>query len=365
MKKFGFIGHIGKLEELKKDASHIYNMPTEQCKKTLEGLPASKVMRISNIRSKSGEVAEGILASTWLLPEQYLTLPKHKVQKKILDAARLLEREGATMIGLGGYNSIVPPGSGRIISKNCQVGVTNGNTFTISASIDAVNKAIELFNYRKDDLTVAIIGATGSIGSVITELIMKESFNKVIICARNEVRLQGKAKKLKELYDIDVIISTDIDEAICDSDVVFASTSTPDKIFDNSKFKSGAIICDVAFPHNVGREIAYEREDVFCFDGGLIQIPPGYKCLHPKIDRRITDLGDIYKLPKNIFFACLSETALLTLEGIQESYSLDGIKTENVYFLREIAKKHGFETAPFRNSAGEMKVENYVSYGIN
>jgi fatty aldehyde-generating acyl-ACP reductase len=83
---------------------------------------------------------------------------------------------------------------------------------------------------------------------------------------------------------------------------------------------------------------------VYVFEGGLVEIPHGH---------RITpDVLKNFKLPRNWNFACLAETALLALEGYQSNFSLDRISVENVRYISGLAQKHGFRTAPYKNSLG-------------
>ena len=37
--------------------------------------------------------------------------------------------------------------------------------------------------------------------------------------------------------------------------------------------KAGAIVCDVARPRNVSREVASKRKDVLVIEGGVIKVP--------------------------------------------------------------------------------------------
>lgn len=201
MHKFGFISHTIEMNDLKAYAPSLLNKSPIQCKKMLRSLPAKIITRMKNLVSLQGHMVEGIIATTWLLPEQYLELSNGAVLKKIIDAARLLEKEGATIIGLGGYNSIVPAGSGRIVARNCRVGLTNGNSYTIQTAMDGVENALAYLSKDKSSMNVVVVGATGSIGSVITEIVATQPYNKILICGRNPVRLEGKAKKIEKQFN--------------------------------------------------------------------------------------------------------------------------------------------------------------------
>lgn len=348
MNKFGFISHTIELSDLRDYAPALLKKPPAQCKKTLRSLPAKVITRITDVRSAAGAKVEGAVATTWLLPEQYLEMPNNMVLKKILDAARLLQKEGATIIGLGGFNSIVPAGAGRIVARNIRVGVTNGNSFTIISAIDAVDRALAHFSRPKEQVDLVIVGASGSIGSVITEIVAQQPYKKITICGRNRARLEGKAKKIQEHYQRAVHISTDTRKSVGSGDVVISATSTPERILSPHDFKSGAIVCDVAVPHDVSENTALVRDDVIVFEGGLVQMPDRYK-LNPDISRSLS-------LPRSVAFACFAETALLSMEGIKEDFSLDGIKINNVMYMQQLAQKHGLKPAPFKNAKGFIEL---------
>ncbi len=76
---------------------------------------------------------------------------------------------GAKLVGLGGHTSIVTGGGLRLLDKG--IPLTTGNTYTLLTAVEAACRAVHLTGRRMQDMRVAVIGATGSIGSAISRLI--------------------------------------------------------------------------------------------------------------------------------------------------------------------------------------------------
>ncbi|MBN2535552.1 MAG: hypothetical protein JXB88_21920 [Spirochaetales bacterium] len=347
--KFAFITHTIEIDDLKKSAPTIYNKGRKSAERMVEKLPPKMISHISDLKSIAGSCAEGWIISTWLFPNQYLTLSSSFVLKKILDAARLAEKLGAKIVGLGGYNSIVPTGSGLSVARNTRIGVTNGNSYTIATAIEGVLLAAEKMEYALPEMDIAVIGATGSIGSVISEMIAKKNIKSLTLVARNLDRLHGRAKKIVAATNRNCRVSTNIKQAVGEADIIFSASSSPHSIINLPDVKSGAIVCDVALPHDISVAELNMRNDILVFEGGLAKTPPGYK-LTPDITK---DIGMI----KGEGYACFCETAILGLEGYQDHFSLNGISIENVELIAALGRKHGFTIADLHNKKGRLTDE--------
>src|SRR5262249_35722250 len=102
--------------------------------------------------------------------------------------------------------------------------------------------------------------------------------------------------------------------------------------------KPGAVVCDVARPPDVKEEDARRRPDVLVIESGEILLPgePNFGF----------DIG----LPPGTAYACLAETALLTMEGKFGDYTLGrNIDIEKAKEMYRLMKKHGLELAGLRS----------------
>jgi len=341
MDTFGFITHTFEHANLRGVAPALYRRGVEVAEKSMESLPPRETCRVVELRSALGVKVEGVVVTTWLYPRQFLAMPANIVLQKILDAVRVAEREGARIVGLGGYNSIVPPGSGLRVARNSRIGVTNGNSYTILLAVEGTKEAVRKAGLRMEELSVAVIGATGSVGGVISELVARERPAALVLVARNVARLQGRAEAVLRNTGYRAAISADVRSAVRGADVVISASSSPEALVEVEDLAPGAIVCDVAVPHDVA-ERAVDRGDILVFEGGLARAPGGSYVMKPDFT------GDL-SLGRGELYACFCETAILAMEGSFGHFSLNGISVEVVEKVRAMAEKHGFTLADLRN----------------
>jgi len=123
------------------------------------------------------------------------------------------------------------------------------------------------------------------------------------------------------------------------ADLVLTVTSAVEAIVQPQHLKSGAVVCDVARPRDVSKAVAEQRDDVFVFEGGLVEIPG------PEASFNF-DFG----FPPRTCYACMAETIALALEGRYENYTLGrDLTVAQVKEIAGIARQHGFKLAGFRS----------------
>ncbi|MCM8763339.1 MAG: hypothetical protein NC829_03115, partial [Candidatus Omnitrophica bacterium] len=180
-----------------------------------------------------------------------------------------------------------------------------------------------------EQVNVAIIGATGSIGSLCTKWLCPR-VSKIIMSARHIEKLERLKNLVREIHPRAVVIEQDAHKAIKEADIVITTTSAPEALLDINEFKPGAIVCDIAVPANVQVRFK-ERKDVKLFKGGLAKLPSE------------VNFGISLGLPKGLVYGCIAETMLLTFEGRFENYSLgDDIDPAKLEEIAAIGRRHGF-----------------------
>jgi len=343
MKRFAFIAHPVKREDILNFYPFLKLMPfmlkRYSFKDIARRLPIKKFIAVQEEFSLAGKVASGMGIICPIFPEDFVRLQERIVLDKIKKACLLAQRNGAGIIGLGGFTSIVG-NEGEILAKEVEAGITSGNTYTAYLALEGIFKAARLMEIDLASATVAIIGATGDIGSICTKVLAKEA-KRINLAARNESRLEDFAKEIRNLHRAAVYTTKYIPEAISDADIVLTVTSSITTLIDPLQLKSGSIVCDVAIPPNIAREVYDIRQDVLVFEGAKAKIPHA--------ERIKNKLWQAY-FPDGIIFACLAETILLALEGIFEDFSVGrgNITEEKLNFIGSIAQKHGFSLAPFK-----------------
>jgi predicted amino acid dehydrogenase len=342
MNKFGFIVHpidmasfydfFGMWREIAK------KLPERLVKNISSCLPSYLLCSFDNIRSSMGVSICGSIAAVPRLPIQIASISEDEMLGLIEAGIKLCAKNGAQVVGLGGFTSVVG-NEGEVLSKRVSVPLTSGNTFTASLALDGVFKAASLMGLPLADATVAVIGATGDIGSICTKIFSKK-VQKLNIAARNENKLQEVAADIREYGKAQVEVFKYTKDAVKEADIVLSATSAVSTIIEPEYLKIGAIVCDVSLPANIAREVTKVRNDVFVFEGGLAKIayPDDIK------DVRLKSI-----LPGSSIYGCAAETMTLTFAGKFESYSIGrgNIKEEKIYEIKNMAAKYGIVLSDF------------------
>lgn len=328
MDTFAFLVHPVNLKHVATIWPPARFFPAFLVKELLKVYPPFTISRIHKLNSEGKEELFGYFLGMPLFPEQMVALPEDIVLKKIIRAGKLAEKLKTGIFGLGGYTSVVGD-KGLTVSKNLSIPVITGSAMTAWSVCEAVNTAMLKNGLNPQNSTLAIIGATGAIGSLCAKK-LSGIFAKVVITARHMDKLLRLKEDIEGLKKASVIIEQDVHKAVSGAQVVVTTTSTPEALIDVNELRDGSIVCDVSIPKNViGRVEA--AKGVTLIEGGLIQLP---------FD---VDFGVDTGLPKNVIFACTAEIMLLTLEKRFENFSIgDNIELSKVDEIGEIAQKYGF-----------------------
>jgi predicted amino acid dehydrogenase len=315
-------------------------LPEVVVAKGLRFMSPKPVSHITGIRSEStGEEAEGWFIACPLTPTQLLTKPADEVYKKLIVCGKIAEDLGAGIVGLGALTSVVGDG-GITVAKSLNIAVTTGNSYTTATAVEGAKRGLALMGTPLETATVAVVGATGSIGKTCATLLAREA-GRMILVGRDTGRLQPLAAELRAdaATTSDVSVTTDIAAGLKEADLVVTVTSAVDAIILPEHLKKGAVVCDVARPRDVSVRVAKERKDVLVIEGGIVSVPG------PDLDFHF-DFG----FPPKTAYACMSETILLALDGRYESFTLGkDVSVAQAEETGRLAKKHGFRLAGFRS----------------
>ena len=305
--------------------------------KILEWMPPYEASTIHGVRSRgTHQEIVGNFITVPMLPRQFLEMDRQWVLEKVIAGAVMAQSLGAQIVGLGGYNSVVGE-AGRAVANRLDVAVTSGNSYTVATALQATLAAAQAMELDVNRAKVAVIGATGSIGSVCARVLAR-SVTRLTLVARSQSRLQVLADKIhNEHHKTSLGIEVDIERGIRDADIVISASSSGGNIVKPEFLKQGAIVCDVALPHDVCREVALARPDVLVLEGGVVEVPGD------------VDFAFDFGYPKGMALACMAETMILTMERRFENYSIGrGLEYDRVEEIAHLAKRHGFRPTGFR-----------------
>jgi len=307
----------------------------EIVKKVMEWIPIFKGSDITGLKSKTGKEAEGHLISYTLLPEQILNLDSRFILRRLIKAGELAQELGTKIFGLAAYTAHVGK-KGILIAKNLKIPVTTGTSYTIVTVIESIIKAADLVGINLAKAKVTVIGATGSIGSICSQILAR-SVGNMILVARNKQRLNILANKIHNYSEVNIRTTDNVIDSVRNADIIITSTNSPKILFSIDSVQAGSIVIDISLPRNVSKESADTRKDVLVIDGGIIK-PPGE-----------VNFNFYFGLPPGLCYACMAETMILALEERYESYSIGGdISLRKVEEISQLGIKHGFELANLR-----------------
>lgn len=344
MEKFAFIIHplsLADMEHLSPIMKYIPDKVLEACLKMKKPF---KVSHITGIKSPYAE-AEGWFVGCPLTAKQMVELPEEFVMDRIIESGRVAQQLGAKIVGLGAFTSIVGD-AGITVAKNLDIAVTSGNSYTVATAIQGTKQAVGLMGKKLADCRAVVVGATGSIGAASTRLLAQE-VKHITLVARHQQPLEELAQELLVLNKCDVSVSRDIRTALKEADIVITVTSALDFIIEPGDLKPGAVVCDVARPRNVSKEVSLQRNDVLVIEGGVINVPGN------------VDFHFNFGFPPHTSYACMSETMILALDARYENFSLGrNLDVNKVKLISQLADKHEFTLAGFRNFERAVSAEH-------
>jgi predicted amino acid dehydrogenase len=334
METFAFLIHPMDIDHVVKKYKIAKKVSPKMLESVLKRRRPFVLNEITGIRSKTGVEATGWFIAVPFLPHQFTDLDEDYVIEKIVKACDVGRKEGAKIVGLGAFTAI-PGGGGKLVAEASSIPVTTGNTYTAVLANEGAKEAACKMGIEIGSSTLAVVGATGSIGSVSAEVLAGE-FENIILIGRDKDRLEKVKERVAKIND-NVDISTDL-AAVKSADVLITVTGAVDAVLHPEDIKPGAVVCDVARPRDVSEILVKLRNDVLVIDGGVARVPGN------------ADLGKYPGLPKGIALGCMAETFMLALEKRYENYTIGkDISAEKVNEMSGIAKKHGFKLAGLRS----------------
>ncbi|MCB0712515.1 MAG: hypothetical protein KDD67_09315 [Ignavibacteriae bacterium] len=262
---------------------------------------------------------------------------RSKVMPKIEAAVNKAVELGAEIVGLGALTATVAKG-GTLLKNRKDIAVTNGNAYTAWMTFEGIKRLMNEFPTHNP--TIAFVGATGSVGSSVVELVAESDLTvNMTLVARDMPRLHALADKVHRTDAwTNVKVSNSID-AVKDADLIVLMTSSADCLLKSEHLKPGAIVLDDTQPRNTDPNLTLERPDVLIVDGGLVAVPG-------------VEINAHIGLPGGHAYACLAETMLLALNGHEGHFSLGNPTRDQVDTIASTARRFrhlGFELASLRS----------------
>lgn len=351
MKKFAFLVHLR--SSYRKDlgilAPPLGWIPDSAYRYAFKNRPFAPFIwsdvYITNTPEPDGHIIMLPYTGRQLLEQQKAMIPR------IEQALALAASKRAELVGLGALTSPITLG-GKLLVNNPHVAITNGNAYT---SVITFQKISELIRQSpKINPTIALVGATGSVGTLVSLLLAKyHPACEYMLVARNERKINQLASEMGGINSYTATsVSLNIDD-VKRADIVVLLTSAPDSLLHAHHLKRGAVVLDDTQPRNTHPDILKHRPDLTVIDGGLVSVPS-------------LKLRNHIGLPQGLSYACLAETMLLAQAGHQGHFSIGNPTLTQADYISEIAHRFsslGFGVAP-DHSFGQRIHKPVISHSV-
>ena len=333
MGRFAFLLHPVSMADFHRKFPPLRYVPDRLVESAFRLVPPFVASQIRGIVSPTGATADGVFVVLPWTPRLLLETPWPVTLRRLEQAGRMAEAQGAQILGLGAYTKIA---GDRGVTLNDRLGipVTTGNSFTAATAVEGALLGAERMGFKRKGLTVAIVGASGAIGGACARVLAGE-VGRLLLVGRNT---DGLVPLAEELSGSGAEARADLRAAVAESDVVLCVSSATEEILAPTDFRPGTVVCDVSRPRNVSAALGGQRDDVLVIDGGVISVPG------PD-----ADFGMNFGFPPRTAEACIAETIILALAGRWEAFTLGkDITAERVREIAALGRQHGLTVSGFR-----------------
>jgi len=250
---------------------------------------------------------------------------------RIQEAVNCLSREGAVAISLGAHVSILS-GNGLYLAESPRLKILTGNTLTVASCLYHVEQYLETIrNQHTGELTIAITGANGNIGSGLSGCFNEEKFRGInmLLIGNNQKKLERLRKK-NFSTEQKVECSTDL-FSLHKADIIICCTNTNDPLVfpDHISRDKKVFIIDIAVPGSVAEKVKQLKQVIFCSEASTVYLPDD------------PDLLISTHTPAGKVFCCAAEVMLAALYPVK--FPLKGhIQPASIKGMKELAIKEGF-----------------------
>ena len=330
---FGLIGHSTSFEEARVKARSLgYDEFADGELDMWCSAPPQLVERVQ-VTSRTGKVIEGAYIDSVFVPEM---LRRFKTAKrKVLKAMELAQKSGIDITALGGFTSIIFEDMNLLREERVSAvqldwkRFTTGNTHTAwvicqQVETNAPRLGIDLARAR-----VAVVGASGDIGSAVCRWLQRRGVGELLLVARRPQPLIDLQQSLGEGR----ILA--LEDALGQADVVVWVASLPQSLeIDTASLRRPCLMIDGGYPKNLGSKAA--ADGVHVLKGGIVEF-------WQDIGWQMMEVAEMAK-PQRQMFACFAEAMLLDFEALHTNFSWgrNNITLANMDRIGEASLKHGF-----------------------
>ena len=333
---FGLIGHSTSFESARQLAEQL-GFP-EYAQGDLEmwcSAPPQLVERFS-VTSATGRTIEGAYIDSVFVPEM---LTRFKTaRRKVLNAMELAQKSGIDISALGGFTSIIFENFNLLKEQHIRNTTlewerfTTGNTHTAWVICRQVENEAPRLGIDLRRATVAVVGATGDIGSAVCRWLSQRT---------GVAELLLVARQAQPLLDLQAELGggriLSLEEALPEADIVVWVASLPQGLaIDAANLKRPCLMIDGGYPKNLDTRAV--GEGIHVLKGGIVEF-------HTDINwQTVAQAADMAR-PLRQMFACFAEAMLLDFENEHTNFSWgrNNIQLDRMDWIGAASRRHGFQ----------------------
>ena len=288
------------------------------------------------VSQKDGSFVKGYVLGITMTAEQMMN-NRPKALKKIRDALYLARGKGVVLVGLGGLTSSLS-GGGHELLDITNINITTGHAYTAYNVTETLFKVIKHFNADKKKITIGIVGAAGSVGTLCSEIIAREGYTHLVLIDI-ERKINQVKEHLPELLTLNpgvhVEVTADI-HAIKHCDMIITATNTPEALITSDLVHDGMVIVDDAQPSDIHADVL-KIPDVLVLEAGVVHTPGVHSNFNYGLKHRTDN------------FCCMAELLILASNSWNNHYVVRRATLEHVDQISAWGKALSFEVASFQN----------------
>jgi fatty aldehyde-generating acyl-ACP reductase len=332
---FGLIGHSISLQEARAKALDLGYPEYAEGDFEMWCVAPPQLVETVTVKSPTGKVIQGAYIDSVFVPEM---LSRFKTAKrKVLSAMELAQKNDIAITALGGFTSIIFENLNLLNEqqiRNTRLDwqrFTTGNTHTAWVICQQVEQNTAPLGIELGQAKVAVVGATGDIGSAVCRWLQRRGVGELLLVARRPQPLLD----LQE--DLGAGRILDLNEALVEADVVVWVASLPQGMkVDPASLRKPCLMIDGGYPKNLDSQ--FTGDGVHVIKGGIVEFwqDLGWKMME------VADMAN----PKRQLFACFAEAMLLEFEDIHTNFSWgrNNISLDNMELIGAASLRHGFKS---------------------
>ena len=332
---FGLIGHSTSFEAAREKARTLgFEEFAEGDLDVWCSAPPQLVEHLQ-VTSATGKTIEGAYIDSCFVPEM---LSRFKTaRRKVLSAMELAQKNGIDITALGGFTSIIFENFNLLKEQQIRSTTlewerfTTGNTHTAWVICRQVETNAPKLGIDLSQARVAVIGATGDIGSAVCRwLSQRTGVKELLLVARQPQPLLDLQQELGGGRILK------LEEALLEADVVVWVASLPQTLsIDAASLKSPCLMIDGGYPKNLDTKAS--GDGIHVLKGGIVEF-------FSDITWQMMEMAEMDN-PKRQMFACFAEAILLEFEGIHTNFSWgrNNISLDKMDLIGAASLRHGFQ----------------------